>query len=152
MKKILIMEDDAKIAAALAIRLKAAGYVTGLVGKWHLGSLPTMHPQKRGFDEFFGFLGGSHDYFRDEGILRGNESVDEKEYLTDAFGREAESFIERHKGESWFLYLAFNAVHTPMQADDAMPAPRAEPGRDPGTPTARPASARATAWRARSPR
>jgi arylsulfatase A-like enzyme len=103
----------------LADRLKAAGYVTGLVGKWHLGKLPEMHPQKRGFDEFFGFLDGSHDYFKSTAILRGNDPVDEKEYLTDAFGREAAAFIERHKSAPWFLYLAFNAVHTPMQADDA---------------------------------
>jgi len=102
----------------IASRLKAAGYATGLVGKWHLGSEPQFHPQKRGFDEFFGFLGGSHDYFTDAGILRGTQQVDEKEYLTDAFGREAEMFIERHKAQPWFLYLAFNAVHTPMQADD----------------------------------
>jgi len=59
----------------IANRLKTAGYVTGLVGKWHLGSLPQFHPQKRGFDEFFGFLGGSHDYFRSAGILRGEEQV-----------------------------------------------------------------------------
>jgi arylsulfatase A-like enzyme len=102
----------------IASRLKSAGYVTGVVGKWHLGSDEKFHPQKRGFDEFFGFLGGGHDYFEDQGILRGTEQVDEKEYLTDAFGREAASFIERHKNESFFLYLAFNAVHTPMQADD----------------------------------
>jgi arylsulfatase A-like enzyme len=102
----------------LANRLKAAGYATGLVGKWHLGSDPQFHPQQRGFDEFFGFLGGSHDYFEDQGILRGTQQVDEKEYLTNAFGREAEAFIERHKAQPWFLYLAFNAVHTPMQADD----------------------------------
>jgi arylsulfatase A-like enzyme len=102
----------------LADRLQAAGYKTGLVGKWHLGSQAEHHPQRRGFDEFFGFLEGSHDYFRDDGIVRGHEPVEEREYLTDAFGREAEAFIERHKSEPWFLYLAFNAVHTPMQADD----------------------------------
>jgi len=102
----------------LADRLQAAGYKTGLVGKWHLGSQPEQHPQRRGFDEFFGFLGGGHDYFKDDGLLRGDRPVAESEYLTDAFGREAEAFIERHKGEPWFLYLAFNAVHTPMQADD----------------------------------
>jgi arylsulfatase A-like enzyme len=102
----------------IAARLKAAGYATGLVGKWHLGSEPQFHPQKRGFDEFFGFLGGAHDYFNDQGILRGTQQVDEKEYLTDAFGREAVEFIERHKSGPFFLYLAFNAVHTPMQADD----------------------------------
>ncbi len=102
----------------IAARLKSAGYATGLVGKWHLGSEDKFHPQNRGFDEFFGFLGGAHDYFADQGILRGRQQVDEKEYLTDAFGREAVAFVEKHKSEPWFLYLAFNAVHTPMQADD----------------------------------
>lgn len=102
----------------LADRLKAAGYVTGLVGKWHLGALPEMHPQRRGFDEFFGFLGGAHSYFEAGGILRGTEPVKELDYTTDAFGREAVAFIERHKTQPWFLYLAFNAVHTPMHATD----------------------------------
>lgn len=102
----------------LADRLKAAGYVTGIVGKWHLGALPEMHPQQRGFDEFFGFLGGAHSYFLSAGILRGDEPVKEMDYTTDAFGREAAAFIERHRARPWFLYLAFNAVHTPMEATD----------------------------------
>ncbi len=104
----------------LADRLKAAGYVTGIVGKWHLGGVPKFHPQRRGFDEFFGFLGGAHPYFPGQGapIYRGTEGVVEKDYLTDAFAREAVSFVERHKKEPFFLYLAFNAVHTPMHADD----------------------------------
>lgn len=102
----------------LADRLKAAGYATGLVGKWHLGAQPAMHPQRRGFDEFFGFLGGAHSFFDAGSILRGTEPVKEMDYTTDAFGREAVSFIERHKAEPWFLYLAFNAVHTPMHATD----------------------------------
>ncbi len=102
----------------LADHLKAAGYATGLVGKWHLGSNPAMHPQKRGFDEFFGFLGGAHSYFEATGMLRGTEPVKEVDYTTDAFGREAVAFIDHHKSEPWFLYLAFNAVHTPMDATD----------------------------------
>jgi arylsulfatase A-like enzyme len=109
----------------MADRLKAAGYKTGLVGKWHLGAAPQFHPQKRGFDEFFGFLGGANAYLPQRGgdsvpnILRGTKPVEETEYLTDAFGREAIAFIDRHKAEPFFLYLAFNAVHTPMHADDA---------------------------------
>lgn len=103
----------------LADRLKAAGYATGLVGKWHLGASEAMHPQRRGFDEFFGFLGGAHDYFNPQGVLRGTALAGESGYLTDAFGREAVAFVEKHRGKPWFLYLAFNAVHTPMQADDA---------------------------------
>jgi arylsulfatase A-like enzyme len=104
----------------IADRLKAAGYATGLVGKWHLGNAPKFRPQQRGFDEFFGFLAGAHPYFPGMGapIFRGNDAVTEKEYLTDAFAREAVGFIDRHKGGPFFLYLAFNAVHTPMQATD----------------------------------
>ncbi len=102
----------------LADHLKGAGYATGIVGKWHLGSSQAMHPQRRGFDEFFGFLAGSHSYFDAGGILRGTEPVKELDYTTDAFGREAVAFIERHKSQPWFLYLAFNAVHTPMHATD----------------------------------
>jgi arylsulfatase A-like enzyme len=105
----------------MANRLQAAGYKTGLVGKWHLGDAPKFHPQERGFDEFFGFLAGAHPYFPGQGapIYRGHEVVREKEYLTDAFAREALDFIDRHQKEPFFLYLAFNAVHTPMDATDA---------------------------------
>ena len=103
----------------IAARLNIAGYATALTGKWHLGGAPEFQPQKRGFDEFFGFLGGAHDYFNEKGILRGNEAAGTGEYLTDAIGKEAVKFIESKKGSPWFLYLAFNAVHTPMQADDA---------------------------------
>lgn len=100
--------------------MKSAGYVTGAVGKWHLGMLPHFHPFKRGYDEFFGFLHGGHSYV-DPGlgtfnpILRGTEPVDEKEYLTDAFSREAVAFVQRHHEKPFFLYLAYNAVHTPLQ-------------------------------------
>jgi arylsulfatase A-like enzyme len=106
----------------MADRLRAAGYKTGLVGKWHLGEARKFRPLERGFDEFFGFLGGAHSYFpaRDvRSIYRGRQVVDEREYLTDALGREAVAFIDRHKREPFFLYLAFNAVHTPMHATDA---------------------------------
>jgi arylsulfatase A-like enzyme len=104
----------------LADRLKAAGYATGLVGKWHLGDDARFHPQKRGFDDFFGFLGGAHSYFPAKGpdVLRDTSPANEKEYLTDALGREAVAFIDRHKEKPFFLYLAFNAVHTPMHATE----------------------------------
>ncbi len=108
----------------MADRLRAVGYATGLIGKWHLGSAPQFRPQKRGFDEFFGFLSGSHGYFPPKGsgpggrILRGNKPALEKEYLTDAFAREALGFIDRNAKRPFFLTLAFNAVHTPMHASD----------------------------------
>jgi arylsulfatase A-like enzyme len=102
----------------LGDHFKTGGYMTGLVGKWHQGTLEAMHPLKRGFDEFFGFLGGAHSYFDPAGIMRGTEPIKELDYTTDCFGREAVAFIEKHKNEPWCLYLAFNAVHTPMQATD----------------------------------
>jgi arylsulfatase A-like enzyme len=108
----------------LADRLKAAGYATSMVGKWHLGTASQFHPQKRGFDEFFGFLTGAHPYFvgkgKGSGILRGTADAGEKEYLTDAFACEAVAYVERAKAKPFFLYLTFNAVHTPMQSTDPM--------------------------------
>ncbi|MGB7157582.1 MAG: sulfatase-like hydrolase/transferase, partial [Tepidisphaeraceae bacterium] len=106
----------------LAQALKSAGYATGMVGKWHLGFRPEMHPTKRGFDEFFGFLAGAHGYnMVGEGknvLMRGTTPLDSTDYLTDAFGRESAAFVEKHGGgeKPFFLYLAFNAIHSPMQA------------------------------------
>src|SRR5262249_55030691 len=105
----------------LADRLKAAGYATGMVGKWHLGFKAEYQPPKRGVDESWGSLGGRSPSIpgmgnRNRGILRGGQAVDEKEYLTDAFAREALAFIDRHQKETFFLYLPFNAVHNPLQA------------------------------------
>jgi arylsulfatase A-like enzyme len=101
--------------------LQEAGYVTGMVGKWHLGFDDNFHPLVRGFDEFFGFLGGGHSYldvWPRSRILSGWDPVRETEYLTDAFTREGVAFIERHAGEPFFLYLPYNAVHTPLQATE----------------------------------
>ena len=103
--------------------MRSAGYATGLVGKWHLGAAPKFHPMKRGFQEFYGFLGGAHPYLNlskdsPQPILRGADPVDEQEYLTDAFAREPVAFIERHRNEPFFLYLTFNAVHGPLQATE----------------------------------
>jgi len=113
----------------LADRLKAAGYVTGLVGKWHLGTDEEHHPLNRGFQEFFGFLGGANPYLpRGKGgqgkagivprILRGKEDAQEKQHLTEALGREAVAFIDRHAKKPFFLYLAFNAPHGPLEAPE----------------------------------
>ena len=102
--------------------LKGLGYVSGLVGKWHLGAEPQFHPQKRGFDEFFGFLDGGHPQLpggkkKPAGpILRGTEEVEEKTYLTYAITREAVSFIDKYKQEPFLLMVTYNAVHTPLQA------------------------------------
>lgn len=103
----------------LADRLKAAGYATGLVGKWHLGAGEPFNPVNRGFTEFFGFLGAAHSYTHldvksPNAIHRGLQPVEEKEYLTDAFTREALSFLDRHQREPFYLQVAYNAVHSPL--------------------------------------
>ena len=105
-------------------RLKAAGYATGWFGKSHLGYEPPFHPLQRGFDEFYGFLGGARSYFDTDGdvsspVQRGTETVKKfGGYTTEAFAREAVAFIDKHQGEPWFCYLPFNAVHGPLEATD----------------------------------
>lgn len=103
--------------------LKPAGYATAQFGKWHLGPDPAWSPALRGFDEVFGFLGrGAHDYFKlddpEDPIYRGTEIVHEKGYLTDRIGEETAAFITRNKAKPFFAYLAFNAVHAPLQAPE----------------------------------
>lgn len=106
----------------IADRFKAAGYRTGMVGKWHLGHLDKFNPVSRGFEEYFGFLGGAHSYLRSgdgiNSIMRGTKPVQEKEYLTDAFTREAVAYIDRHANAPFFLYLTYNAVHNPLEATE----------------------------------
>jgi arylsulfatase A-like enzyme len=101
--------------------LKEAGYVTGQFGKWHLGPTPEWSPAHRGFDEVFGFLGrGAHDYFKlddpEDPIYRGLEPVKETGYLTDRLGEETCAFFRKHPDKPLLAYLAFNAVHAPLQA------------------------------------
>lgn len=114
--------------------LKPLGYRSAMVGKWHLGYRDGYHPLDRGFDEFYGFLGGANDYAtsatkdalgldgdkipqsRQHPILRGKQEVRDPRYLTDAFAEEACSFIERQRRQPFLLYMAINAVHAPLQA------------------------------------
>lgn len=108
----------------LAEKLNAAGYATGMVGKWHIGFRKGLRPHERGFDHFYGFLSGARSFYPDsprelDPILRNGEVVKgETEYLTDAFARESVDFIERSKDRPWMLYLAFNAVHSPLEATE----------------------------------
>ena len=106
----------------MADRLKASGYRTALFGKWHLGSARRFFPTERGFDEFFGFLAGAHSYMglgaRNNPIYDGNERATSTTYLTDTLAGRAVEFITRNKERPFFLYLAFNAVHAPLQASD----------------------------------
>jgi len=106
----------------LADALKTAGYRTIAMGKWHLGYGPELHPNRRGFDEFYGFLQGARSYRPREGTPRNRlqhngEFLEESfDYMTDHLGQQAAHYVERFASEPFFLYLSFNAVHTPMQA------------------------------------
>ncbi|EWH10250.1 sulfatase [Catenovulum agarivorans DS-2] len=122
--------------------LQQAGYYTGIVGKWHLGETAKYHPNNRGFDDFWGFLYGGHDYFPKEyerkyqafkergldyaipqylvPLEHNGKEVRAKEYLTDELSKQAQRFIKsaNDKQEPFFLYLAYNAPHTPLQAKE----------------------------------
>lgn len=137
--------------------MKTAGYRTGMVGKWHLGEAEGYHPLDRGFDEFFGIMGGASafltrhepgddsyiqpgseasfrttaDYSASKGqseiervavardqvpVRRGRDVVTVDGYLTEAFTADAVRFIGESRDKPFFLYLAYNAPHTPLQA------------------------------------
>ena len=99
---------------SMAELLKPAGYATSAIGKWHLGQALNLHPNSRGFDEFFGVLGGrAFPGYYNASVLRDETPLIESQYLTDAFTREGVSFIKRHATEPFFLYLAYTAPHAP---------------------------------------
>lgn len=119
--------------------LKRGGYSTMLVGKWHMGTHETLLPLSRGFDEFYGFVEGGHSYFpelvtledlRDSKkpydwynskLIDNGKRVHFTKYLTDEFSDRAVDFIRRKadRQEPFFLYLAYNAPHAPLQATQA---------------------------------
>lgn len=119
--------------------LQRAGYFTGAIGKWHMGIDPQYHPNNRGFDDFYGFLGGGHSYFPDHfrpiyqrqiktkkpfindyvsPLEHNGHTVDETEYITDGLSREASRFVQQaaETDKPFFLYLAYNAPHSPLEA------------------------------------
>jgi arylsulfatase A-like enzyme len=120
----------------LAEALKKGNYKSVALGKWHLGAHKTQRPLERGFDDFFGFLSGGHNYFPEmwsleneyevkkqfdaykTKLLKNNTRVEESEYLTDALTREAVNYIEKYKAQPFFMYLAYNAPHSPLQATE----------------------------------
>lgn len=105
--------------ATLADSLRANGYSTGLVGKWHNGALdPAHHPNARGFDEFVGFRGGWMDYYNWWLDRNGTIEAGDGRYLTDVLTDEAVSFVTRHRDDPFFLMVAYNAPHSPLQAPD----------------------------------
>jgi len=118
----------------IAESLNQVGYHCGIIGKWHLGAEPSLRPNKRGFHEFFGHLGGGHRFMPEDLVIektvdvknehdsyiswitRDDKPVKTSKYLTDEFSDEAVSFIERNKAKPFFLFLSYNAPHLPLQA------------------------------------
>jgi len=100
----------------------AAGYATGLIGKWHNGALDRRyHPRARGYREFVGFQGGWSPFYQYRLDRNGSiEYGDRESYLTDVFSEAALDFIERHRAEPFLLHLAYNAPHFPLEAPDAI--------------------------------
>ncbi|UMB52601.1 sulfatase-like hydrolase/transferase [Lutibacter sp. A64] len=115
------LSDD---VVTMADVFKANGYKTIALGKWHLGKDKTDHPNQRGFDEFFGFETGSRSYFPLENPSKYNmlqhngERVEFDGYMTDVLGDQSVKYIEENKDQPFFMYLAYNAVHTPMEAKE----------------------------------
>lgn len=127
-----------KQATILPRMLAAHGYRSGAFGKWHLGAGPGYHPLDRGFDEFTGFLPGANNFVtartagaavapvrgegekiasaRQHALLRNREVFEDDAHLTETLAREAVGFIERNRARPFFLYLPFNAVHTPLES------------------------------------
>lgn len=118
------MGMDVKIPT-IGNQMKANGYKTIAIGKWHQGDDEPYFPLNRGFDEFYGFVGGHRNFFgydktpaREFTLFDNRRAVPENEvsYLTDMFTTKATQFIEQNKSNPFFMYLAYNAVHVPMNA------------------------------------
>jgi len=105
---------------SLPALLKANGYATALIGKWHLGFKREFSPRAHGFDEFFGFLEGAHDYYVG-GLYEDTALVKSHGYLTDEITDRSVNFITRHRGVPFFLEVAYNAVHWPFQPPNRPP-------------------------------
>jgi arylsulfatase A-like enzyme len=103
--------------------LKEAGYTTAIIGKWHLGHADMKYwPRQRGFDYQYGAMIGELDYYThaDAGVLdwfRNNQPVSEQGYTTQLIGNDAVKYINaQNPDKPFYLYLTFNAPHTPYQA------------------------------------
>lgn len=107
---------------------KQKGYATACIGKWHQGNTEEYHPNRRGFDHFYGFISGHRSYFYNP---KGSDKPGNSQnlqfngvqqhfdgYLTDVLADNASDFISNNNDKPFFMYLAFNAVHTPMQATE----------------------------------
>jgi arylsulfatase A-like enzyme len=102
-------------------RMKALGYATCCIGKWHLGDEQAHLPMARGFDEFFGSVANSP-FFQPSQFIDSRKSnkvdpvTDENFYTTDAYKERAIDWMGQQAGKPYFLYVPFNAQHGPLQA------------------------------------
>ncbi|MBP7141866.1 MAG: arylsulfatase [Opitutaceae bacterium] len=99
--------------------LKAAGYSTGLFGKWHNGGQGPYHPNARGFDEFYGFIGGHWGWYFNAPMEHNGRSVRGRGYIADDITDHALAFMQAHRGSPFLCYLAFNTPHSPFCVPDA---------------------------------
>jgi arylsulfatase A-like enzyme len=104
--------------------LKRNGYVTGLVGKWHLGYKPQHSPGAHGFDYFFGLKSGYHDYYTHTGrdgrpdLWENDQPITRTGYSTDLITEQSVRFIQQHADKAFFIDVAYNAPHWPFQPPD----------------------------------
>lgn len=125
MEEAFFMEVDhiglPKGEETIARALQRNGYVTGLIGKWHLGALPELRPNNFGFDYFTGFLAGNTDYHahceknQRKDLYEQGQEITSKEYMTDYIADKSIAFMRENKDKPFFMYVAFNAPHWPYQ-------------------------------------
>ncbi|MFV0442590.1 MAG: sulfatase-like hydrolase/transferase [Planctomycetaceae bacterium] len=102
----------------LADTLRKAGYATGCFGKWHNGTQPPLHPNYRGFDEFYGFTSGHWGIYFDAPMDHNGKMAQGRGFITDDLTDHGIEFIRQHRSEPFFCYLPFNTPHSPMQVPD----------------------------------
>lgn len=102
----------------IAETFKAAGYATGVFGKWHNGTQGPYHPLARGFDAFYGFTSGHWGTYFDPPLDHNGKAVRGKGYITDDLTEHAIGFVEQHRERPFFCYVPFNTPHSPMQVPD----------------------------------
>lgn len=103
----------------IAEYFKEGGYSTSLFGKWHSGTQYPYHPNARGFDEFFGFCSGHWGNYWNPILEHNGKIVYEEGFIADRLTDKALDYIKAHKDQPFFLYLAYNTPHSPMQVPDS---------------------------------